>query len=200
MAATPHPRGTMATPHPDRQARTSLTGGLLVRLPVLAAVLAVLAGAVTVIWQRIDPPAPPSSCDVVPADLGAAVGLSGPAPVFYVDEDANALHCVWKVQDVGEQVDVAVYSPGRWSVGAALAEHREEAERTHEIHPAPLLGEDAFSVEEPTFSSLTGTAAARAGVYVVLVAVRDDAPIAYPAEELAVRLAARAAAALKGAA
>lgn len=176
------------------------TVGVLTRLVLLAVELAVIGAVIVVIAERIRPPSPPASCALLPADLGAAVGITGPAPVYYVDEDENALVCQWKVQDVRDSVEVVVYSPGRWSSASRFAELRETLEAEHEAHPAPGLGPDAFSIEEPEIGNLDGVVLAPAGDRIVRVTVDDPDPIVHDAEALALDLAARVVASLREAA
>lgn len=176
---------------------TPKPAGVVTRLALLAVELLIVGAAVVVIAERVSPPAPPSSCAAIPDDLGAAVGIPGPAPVFHRDDDENALVCRWRVQDVPDLVEVVVYSPGRWSAASAFTERRAEMEADHEAHPAPELGPEAFSVEEPERTDLAGRVLARSGPYIVLVSVQDEAPVAVDAERTALDLAARVLTALR---
>lgn len=176
------------------------TKGVLTRLVLLAVELVIIGGAVFVVAERISPPSPPAACAAVPADLGTAVGISGPAPVHHLDEDEDALVCRWQVQDVPDSVEVVVYSPGHWSAASRFAELREELEAEHEAHPAPGLGEDAFSVEEPGYGALDGVVLTPVGDYIARITVNDAAPIVHDAEGVALDLAGRVVASLREAA
>jgi len=182
------------------QQRPVSTVGVLTRVVLLAVELAIVGGVVFVVAERISPPSPPTACAAVPADLGAAVGITGPAPVYHLDEDENALVCRWKVQDVPDSVEVVVYSPGRWSAASRFAELREELEAEHEAHPAPGLGPDAFSVEEPEYGGLDGVVLAQVGDYIARITVSDAAPIVHDSEGVALDLAGRVVAGLREAA
>ncbi|GIG65088.1 hypothetical protein Pen01_13830 [Phytomonospora endophytica] len=171
--------------------------GALTRFALLGIELAVLAAAVLVVAERISPPSPPASCAAVPADLGSVVGIGGPAPVYYVDEDESVLVCQWRVQDVPDSVEVMVYSPGRWSAESRFAELRGELESGHEAHPAPELGPEAFSVEQPDYGELDGVVLTRVGDLIARVTVHDGDPLAVDAEDLALGLAARVVSSLR---
>ncbi|GLZ81804.1 hypothetical protein Afil01_66110 [Actinorhabdospora filicis] len=154
--------------------RPSTALGLVTRLVVLAAVVAVILAGVVVVWRAADPPVPPD-CSALPQDLGAAVGIQGPAPVFYVDDEENARHCEWHVSGVTGRVSVTVFARDFWDAPARLTELRQDVEKEVAVSPGDF-GEGSFTAERASYGDHSGVVGFRAGDLVVLVEVYDKQP------------------------
>lgn len=148
--------------------------GLLVRLIVLAAVVLVILSGAAVVWRGANPPTPPDCADL-PGDLGAGVGIPGPAPVFYVDDEENARHCEWHVSGVAGRVNLTVYARDFWDAGARLTELSRDVAENVAVHPGDL-GEGSFTAEYARYGDHAGVVGFREGSLVVLVEVYDDEP------------------------